>query len=270
MTEVSGNSMADAGSIISRLAPWPEVDFSAFGQVERQPLGRITELTGSFLGRNWVTIPHVTHFDSVDISELETLRAQVRAEGLKISALPFVIKAVVETLKELPKFNASIDIEAKELILKKYFNIGVATDTPQGLLVPVVRDCNTKAIDRIAEEVAELASRARDKGLPLSDMSGGCFTVSSLGALGGIGFTPIINAPEVAILAVSCTQLQACPGDDGEVIWKKMLPLSLSYDHRVINGADAGRFMLSMAAQLAQPEALFDVPSAESRSVTED
>ena len=253
--------MADVNSIISRLAPWPKEDYSEFGPVERQPLGRITELTGSFLGRNWVSIPHVTHFDDIDTTELESFRAKLKVEdGLKISALPFIIKAVVETLCELPKFSASIDLEAKELVLKKYFNIGVATDTPRGLLVPVVRQCEAKGVAEIAEEIVDLASRARDSGLPHADMTGGCFTVSSLGALGGVGFTPIINAPEVAILAVSRTRVQACPGDDGGVVWRKMLPLSLSYDHRVINGADAGRFMLSMASRLAKPEALFTSP----------
>lgn len=248
--------MTDQPSLLHGLAPLPQVDFTAFGEVEVRPLPKMQRLTGAFLGRNWVTIPHVTHFDEVEIDALEAHRASLKLAGVRLSPLPFLVKAVVSALKAFPQFNASIDFAGCTISYKRYHHIGIATDTPAGLLVPVVRDCDAKDVATIGAEIVTLAERARAKGLPIADMSGGCFTISSLGSLGGTGFTPIINAPELAILGVSRAREVACRGEDGALVWRTMLPLSLSYDHRAINGADAGRFMAHLAGALADPAML--------------
>ena len=227
---------------LDNLPPWPEVDFSEFGEVENEPLSRIQSLTASFLHRNWVSIPHVTHNDEVDITELESHRKKLAAEGVKITPLAFQLKAVVAALKEFPRVNASLDGSGKNLILKKYFHIGIAVDTPAGLLVPVIRDCDKKSIEELAQEIRAISEKARTKGLTMAEMSGGCFTISALGGIGGTSFTPIINAPEVAILGVTRTRWQPDRGENDELVWRQMMPVSLSYDHRVINGADAARF----------------------------
>lgn len=240
------------------LPPMPVVDFAQFGAVETEPLSRQQRVAAGFLARNWARIPHVTHHDEAEIDALDALRRRLGSElGLKLTLLPFLIKAIVAALKAFPRFNASLDPSWQTLVLKKYFHIGVAVDTPAGLLVPVIRDCDRKSISEIAVELADKAARARGKGLPLAEMSGGCFSLSSLGALGGTAFTPIINAPELAILGVT----RAAPRlklVDGQVQAASVLPLSLSYDHRVINGADAARFTRFLAERLEAPETLLD------------
>ena len=242
----------------ANLPPWPQVDFAEFGEIEVKPISRIQKLTGGFLSRNWLTIPHVTHHDDVDITLLESYRkARNDADSeVKLTPLVFLIKAVVRALQAFPQFNASLDGEGKNLVLKKYFHIGVAVDTRFGLLVPVLRECDKKTVEQLAIELAAISQKAREKGLSMAEMSGGCFTISSLGGFGGTGFTPIVNAPEVAILGVTKTRLAAAPAQDGGVSWRKMLPLSLSYDHRVINGADAARFAAFIGTTLADPQAL--------------
>jgi len=241
-----------------KLPPWPDVDFSAFGQTETVPLSRIQKLTGSYLSRNWVAVPHVTHHDSADITELEALRARLAQEGqAKPTLLPFLVKAVATGLQRYPVFNASLDASGEKVVLKKYVHVGVAVDTPKGLLVPVLRDCERKPVLTLAGEISEIAARAREKGLPMADMMGGCMSISSLGHIGGIGFTPIINAPELAILGV-CKAEWTAKRHEGELAWRLMLPLSLSYDHRVINGADAARFTAHLREVLASPGSLLD------------
>lgn len=237
------------------LAPWPRVDFAEFGAVEVKPVTRIQKLVGQYLSRNWVMIPHVTHHDDADITKLEILRSTLAAEkGKKLTPLAFLVKAAVAGLKAYPQFNSSLD-GAGNLVLKKYFHIGIAIDGPLGLLVPVIRDADQKSVQVIAAEIAEVTQLARTKGLPMQRMTGGCFTVSSLGSIGGTSFTPIINAPEVAIMGVT-RSLQKPFNDNGQLRWRTMLPLSLSYDHRVINGADAARFCRVFADTLSDPEAL--------------
>ncbi|WP_050010662.1 2-oxo acid dehydrogenase subunit E2 [Herbaspirillum sp. B65] len=240
------------------LPPWPDIDFSEFGATEVKPVSRIQKLVGSFLSRNWVTIPHVTHHDEAEVDALEAYRKGRNEAGgeVKLTALVFMIKAVVKALQAYPQFNASLDASGKNLIYKKYFHIGVAVDTKFGLLVPVLRDCDRKSVTELAVELAALSNKARTKGLSLPEMSGGCFSISSLGGIGGTSFTPIVNAPEVAILGLSKTQARPFPGPAGEVLWRQMQPLSLSYDHRVINGADAARFTQHLATVLASPETL--------------
>lgn len=240
-----------------QLPPWPEVDFAAFGEIEVASLNRIQKLTAAFLTRNWVSIPHVTHHDYADITTLDTYRRRLSEErGVKVSPLAFIIKAMASALLAFPKFNASLDASGEKLILKKYVHIGVAVDTPQGLLVPVLRDCDKKSVVDIASDIAAVSERARTKGLPMSEMSGGCMTVSSLGGIGGIGFSPIINAPEVAILGVTRSEWKPRRDSEGGLEWRFTVPLSLSYDHRVINGADAARFVVALAESLADPEGL--------------
>lgn len=241
-----------------KLAPWPRVDFSSFGEVEFKPLTRVQKLAGDFLSRNWVVIPHVTHHDDADITDIEVLRKRLTEENpeVKLTPLVYLVKAVVAALKAFPVVNASLDLESGQLILKKYFHIGMAVDTPNGLLVAVLRDCDKKGWRELSDEILSISTKAREKGLSMQEMSGGCFTISSLGSIGGTGFTPIINAPEVAILGVSKVQLKPRPDPNGDVEWRKSLPLSLSYDHRVLNGADAARFTAYIAAQLAEPEQL--------------
>ncbi len=225
------------------LLPWPKVDFAKFGAVELQPLSRIKKISGANLARNWAMIPHVTQFESADITEMEAFRKKLGEENkdLKLTPLVFQIKAVVAALKKFPSFNASLDAGGENLVLKRYFHIGIAVDTPDGLTVPVIRDCDQKGLLQLATELGELSKKARDKKLGPADMSGGCFSISSLGGIGGTAFTPIINAPEVAILGVSKAAIQ--PVWNGkEFAPRLLLPLSLSYDHRVIDGAEAARF----------------------------
>ncbi len=234
------------------LAAWPKVDFEKFGPIERQPLSRIRKLSAGNLHRNWVMIPHVTNHDEADITELEALRVRVNEEqgkaGVKLTMLAFLIKACVTALQRFPEFNASLDGDT--LVLRRYWNIGFAADTPAGLVVPVLRDAQAKGVLQIARETAELAAKAREGKLSPADMQGGTFSISSLGGIGGTGFTPIVNAPEVAILGVSRSAMR--PVWDGEGFAPRlMLPLSLSYDHRVIDGAAAARFNAFLAALLA-------------------
>ena len=238
------------------LPDWPEVDFAEFGPVERQPLSKIQRLTARFLGRNYLAIPHVTQQDEVDVTTFEARRAAwntARPEA-KITPMAPLAKAVVAALKRYPKFNVSLERDGVTLVLKHYFNVGIAIDSPQGLLVGVVREADAKTISQIGAEISTLAEKARTKGLSMPEMSGGSMTISSLGHIGGTGFTPIINAPEVAVLGVSRTQLRPLPDQDGQLTWHKMLPLSLSYDHRVINGADAARFVITIGEELAAIE----------------
>ncbi|MBS0226663.1 MAG: dihydrolipoyllysine-residue acetyltransferase [Proteobacteria bacterium] len=239
------------------LLPWPKVDFTKFGEIETKPLSRIQKISGANLARNWAMIPHVTQFDRADIGSLEDLRVALNTENAKaiaagkagkVTMLAFLIKACVAALKKYPTFNASLD--GDNLVLKKYFHIGFAADTPNGLVVPVLRDADQKGVLQIAQEMGELAGLARDGKLKPDQMQGGCFTISSLGGIGGTAFTPIINAPEVAILGVSKSEMQ--PVWNGEKFKPQMmLPLSLSYDHRVIDGALAARFTTYLAQVLA-------------------
>ena len=231
------------------LIPWPKVDFARFGPVETQALSRIQKLSGQNLARNWAMIPHVTQFDEADITEMEAFRKQLGEENkeTKVTPLVFLIKAAVAALKAFPKFNASLDGDT--LVLKRYFHIGIAVDTPDGLVVPVIRDCDRKGLLDLARELGEISRKARDKKLGPADMQGGCFSISSLGGIGGTAFTPIINAPEVAILGVSRSATK--PVWNGrDFAPRLMLPLSLSYDHRVIDGADAARFTSFLAKSL--------------------
>ena len=230
--------------------------FAQFGPVEVRSLSRIQKLVASSMQTNWMKIPHVTHHDEADITALdEYRRVQGAAIGLKLTLLPFLMKAAASALKEFPEVNASLDDACSTLVLKRYYHIGFAVNTPGGLLVPVLRDVNTKSIVQIASEIADATEMARTKGLPMSRMSGGSFTISSLGALGGVGFTPIINAPEVAILGISRAGKR--PAEiQGSIAWKMMLPLSLSYDHRAINGSTAGAFCVAFSKALSRPDLL--------------
>lgn len=231
----------------------PEIDFSQFGEIEIKPLSRIKKWTAKNLHRNWVSIPHVTQFDEADITELEIFRQENKQaameHGIKLTPLAFIIKAVESTLKTYPQFNASLAANGVDLVLKKYFHIGVAMDTPNGLVVPVIRDVDTKGLFDLAKELGELSSYAKLGKLTAEQMQGSCFTISSLGSVGGTAFTPIINAPDVAILGVSKTQLKPIY-INGEWVPRQILPLSLSYDHRVIDGVEAARFAAALAAGL--------------------
>ena len=221
------------------------IDHSKFGEIEVVPLSRIKKISGAHLHRSWVTVPHVTQFDEADITELEAFRKSLAPEAekksLRLTPLVFLMKAVVSALVEYPDFNASLDESGENLIMKKYFNIGIAVDTPNGLVVPVVRDVDRKGLFDLAAELGDISARARDGKLSPSDMQGGCFTISSLGGIGGTSFTPIVNAPEVAILGVSRSRMQPVY-IDGEFQPRLILPLGLSYDHRVIDGAQGARF----------------------------
>ena len=235
------------------LLPWPKVDFAKFGPVETRELSRIQKISGANLARNWAMIPHVTQHDDADISELEALRVQLNKEneksGIKLTMLAFLMKASVAALQKFPTFNASLDATGEVLTLKQYFHIGFAADTPNGLVVPVVRDVDKKGVLQIAQETSDLAKKARDGKLGPADMQGGCFSISSLGGIGGTKFTPIVNAPEVAILGVSKSAIR--PVWSGSAFEPKLiLPLSLSYDHRVIDGAAAARFTAYLAQLL--------------------
>lgn len=232
--------------------PWPEDDFSAYGPVEEQALGKVQQYVGRVMHRNWSMIPHVTHNDEVDITDFEQRRKAWNAEnpGQKRTLLPALMKASVDLLKQYPQFNCSFSADGSKLYQKQYYNIGFAVDIPGGLLVPVVRDCDKKSMDEITGEIVALSEKARGKGLAMQEMSGGCFTLSSLGHIGGTSFSPIINAPEVAILGITRTQQRYLPDADGNPALRQMLPLSLSYDHRIINGADAARFLKGMSEWL--------------------
>ncbi|WP_346828319.1 2-oxo acid dehydrogenase subunit E2 [Serratia inhibens] len=236
------------------LLPWPDVDFSRFGATERQPLTRIQTISAANLSRNWALIPHVTQHDHADITELEALRATLNREsgpeGVKTTLLAFLLKASSVALRAFPQFNASLDIDGEQLIMKKYLHIGFAVETQQGLVVPVVRNVDGKSVTQLAQEIAALSQKAREGALTASEMSGGCFTLSSLGGIGGLAFTPIINAPEVAILGISTARWQPV-WDDRAFIPRLLLPLSLSYDHRVIDGALAARFSVYLTGLLA-------------------
>lgn len=238
------------------LPPMPVVDFAQFGEVETVALSRNQKLVSSFLSRNWAQIPHVTHHDDAPADALEVFRKKLgSSEGIKLTPLPFLLKAAARALAAFPRFNASLTPDGGSLVMKRYFHIGVAVETPNGLVVPVIRDCDRKSIAELAAELADKTERARTKGLPMTEMSGGCFSISSLGSIGGTAFTPIINAPEVAILGVTRTE-EKLKLVDGQVVTTLSMPLSLSYDHRVINGADAARFVRFIADQLALPEDL--------------
>jgi pyruvate dehydrogenase E2 component (dihydrolipoamide acetyltransferase) len=243
---------AAGGGAFPGLLPWPSVDFAKFGPVERKDLSRIKKISGANLHRNWVVIPHVTNHDDADITELEAFRVQLNKEneksGIKVTMLAFLIKASVAALKKFPEFNASLDGE--QLVLKQYFHIGFAADTPNGLVVPVIKDADKKGVLAISKEMSELAAKAREGKLGPADMSGGCFSISSLGGIGGRYFTPIINAPEVSILGVCKSSME--PRWDGkQFVPRLMLPLSLSWDHRVIDGAAAARFNAYLSSILA-------------------
>ena len=239
----------------------PTVDFSQFGAVESKPLSRIQRISGPRLHASWVNIPHVTQFEIADITDLEDVRTKLKqkalTEGIRLSVLAFVVRACVRSLQEYPHFNASLDAGGENLILKKYVNIGFAADTPQGLVVPVLRDADRCDVYEIARLLADLALKARAGKLTAAQMQGGSFTVSSLGGIGGTAFTPIINAPEVAILGLSRSSMQPVYRDGGFVP-RLMLPLSLSYDHRAIDGASAARFITFLAARLAEPRGLVE------------
>jgi pyruvate dehydrogenase E2 component (dihydrolipoamide acetyltransferase) len=231
----------------------PEFDFSRYGEIEKTSLSRIQKISAGHLHRNWVGIPHVTQHDEADVTEMEAFRVanaeEAVAQGFKLTPLVFLIKAMVAALKKFPTFNASLDSDGETLILKNYFNIGIAVDTPDGLVVPVIRECEKKGIMELGAELAEISGKAREKKLQPRDIQGGCISISSLGGIGGTGFTPIINAPEVAILGVSRSRM--LPVWDGhEFKPRLMLPLSLSYDHRVVDGAAAARFTRFLASRL--------------------
>jgi len=237
----------------------PVVDFAKYGAIETRPLSRIKKIAGANLHRNWVTIPHVTQFDEADITEMEAFRKELGAEyskqNIKITPLAFLLKAAVAALQKYPEFNASLDAGGENLVIKQYCHIGVAVDTPDGLMVPVLRDVDKKGIVQLAKELGEISAKAREKKITAADMQGGCFTISSLGGIGGTAFTPIINAPEVAILGVSRAIIKPMHKDDTFVA-RLMLPLSLSYDHRVIDGAAAARFTVFLAQVLADTRRL--------------
>jgi pyruvate dehydrogenase E2 component (dihydrolipoamide acetyltransferase) len=242
------------GTLPFNLPAWPEVDFAKFGPIESKPLSRIQKLSGPYLHRNWVSIPHVTQFDEADITDLEAFRkaqtAETEKKGFKLTLLAFLIKACVTALKQYPQFNASLDKSGENVIFKKYYHIGVAVDTPGGLVVPVVRDADRKGVFDLARELADISNLARDGKLKAGDLQGGTFSISSLGGVGGTAFTPIINAPEVAILGVSRSAMrQVWNGRDFQA--RLMLPLSLSYDHRVIDGATAARFTTYLVSVLS-------------------
>jgi pyruvate dehydrogenase E2 component (dihydrolipoamide acetyltransferase) len=232
------------------IPPIPEVDFSQFGEVEEKPMGRLLKMGATNLHRSWLNVPHVTQFDEADITELEAFRkamkAEAEAQGAKLTPLPFMVKACAFALRKFPQFNVSLKGDGETLVWKNYVHIGIAVDTPDGLMVPVVRNADNKSLIEIAKEMAELGKKAQTKKLKRDEMTGGCFTISSLGSIGGTAFTPIVNAPEVAILGVSKAQMK--PVWDGSAFQPRlMMPLSLSYDHRAINGADAARFTAFLA-----------------------
>jgi pyruvate dehydrogenase E2 component (dihydrolipoamide acetyltransferase) len=255
---VAGAGSGAGGGALPRI---PAVDFAAFGPVELKPLGRIQKISGPRLQAAWINLPHVTQFDEADITGLEESRNRLKdtaaTRGIKLTPLAFIIRAVVRTLAEFPTFNASLDESGQNLVLKRYCHIGFAADTPNGLLVPVIRDADRKDVYGLARALGELSDKARAGKLSAAEMQGGCFTVSSLGGIGGTAFTPIINAPEVAILGVSRSAMKPL-WQGGAFVPRLMLPLSLSYDHRVIDGALGVRFITHLAAQLADVRGLLE------------
>jgi pyruvate dehydrogenase E2 component (dihydrolipoamide acetyltransferase) len=250
---MAGAAPSASGGLGFDLPPPPKVDFSRYGEIKLQPLSKIQKVSGAYLHRNWVSIPHVTQNDLADTTDMEAYRkanaAKAQEQGFKLTPLVFLIKAAVSALKEFPIFNASLDESGENLVMKQFFHIGIAVDTPDGLVVPVIRDCDQKDIFQLAAELSDLSQRARDGKLQPVEMQGGCFSISSLGGIGGTSFTPIINAPEVAILGVSRSSYT--PRWDGKAFQPRvMLPLSLSYDHRVIDGANGARFLRYLASCL--------------------
>lgn len=255
LSKPRSDSMAAGGNALSTLA-MPVIDFTKFGEIETKPMSRIKKLSGANLHRNWVTAPHVTQFDEADITDLEAFRKSMKVDaekrGVKLTLLAFLIKASVNALKAYPSFNASLSADGSELILKSYYNVGFACDTPDGLVVPVVKDVQSKDVLDIAADLMELSGKARERKLKPEEMQGGCFTISSLGGIGGTLFTPIINCPEVAILGLSRASMQPVWNKEkSEFEPRLMLPMSLSYDHRVIDGADGARFTSHMRMMLS-------------------
>ena len=254
----AGAAAAPASAALPRV---PVVDFAAFGPVELKPLTRIQKISGPRLHASWVNLPHVTQYDLADITAMEETRKGLKAvadtEGVKLTPLAFMLRACVQTLAKFPRFNASLDASGDNLVLKKYLHLGFAADTPNGLMVPVIRDADKKDVFGLARALAELSDKARKGKLSAAEMQGGCFTVSSLGGIGGTAFTPIINAPEVAILGISKSSLQPVYRD-GAFIPRLMLPLSLSYDHRVIDGAEGARFITALSQALADVKSLLE------------
>jgi pyruvate dehydrogenase E2 component (dihydrolipoamide acetyltransferase) len=250
---------AGAGTVGGSLPKIPEVDFSAFGAVEIQPLSRIQRISGARLQASWINLPHVTQHDEADITDLEIARVALKAkaenEGVRLTPLAFIVRACIVALKEFPRFNASLDATGQNLVFKKYFHIGFAADTPNGLMVPVIRDADRGNLFDLARALASMSEKARAGKLKAAEMQGGSFTISSLGGIGGTAFTPIINAPEVAILGVSKSS-QKPQFDKGTFVPRLMLPLSLSYDHRVIDGAEAARFIVFLSKTLGDVKAL--------------
>ena len=255
---LSGAPAASGAAVLPKV---PDVDFSAFGPVEVRPLGRIQKISAARLQASWVNIPHVTQHDEADITELEALRVSLKERaaslGIKLTPLAFVARACVRVIAQFPNFNSSLDASGQNLVFKQYLHLGFAAETPNGLVVPVIRDANRKDIYELARDLAECAARARAGKLTAAEMQGGCFTISSLGGIGGTAFTPIINAPEVAILGVSRSQTRPV-WRDGQFRPRLLLPLSLSYDHRVIDGAEAVRFVVALADALTHPETLVE------------
>ena len=253
LAQPSGGSGGGAGLTLG-LPAWPQVDFAKFGPVENLPLSRIKKISGPFLHRNWVSIPHVTQNDEADITELEAFRKsmadEAQKQGVKLTPLAFIMKAVVAALKNHPEFNSSLAATGDALILKRYYHIGVAVDTPGGLVVPVVRNVDQKGILQLGKELAEISAKARDGKLGPAEMQGGTFSISSLGGIGGTHFTPIINAPEIAILGVSKASMKPV-WKDGQFVPRLMMPLSLSYDHRAVDGAQGARFITNLTAILS-------------------
>lgn len=241
------------------LPEMPDIDFSQFGEVETVPLNRIKKLTAAAVHRSWLHVPHVTQHDEADITELEEFRQELKKEaedrGVKVTMLAFLLKASVAALREHPRFNSSLEKGGENLVLKKYYNIGIAVDTPDGLVVPVIRDVDRKGVYDLARELGEVSQRARDRKLSPNDLQGACFTISSLGGIGGTAFTPIVNAPEVAILGVSRAQMKPVY-QDGEFVPRLMLPLALSYDHRVVDGAEGARFVVFLSKVLGDARRL--------------
>lgn len=254
---LSGQTAAPAGG--SGIPPIPAQDFAKFGSVEEHKLSKINTLTGEHMTRCWLNIPHVTQYDEADITDLENFRKSLKAEaeklGIRITMLSFLMKSLVAAMQAYPKFNSSLSFDGQSLIMKGYYNIGIAVDTPNGLVVPVITDVDKKSIYQLSEDLMTMSKKARDGKLTPADMSGGCMTISSLGGIGGTAFTPIVNAPEVAILGVSRSKMTPV-WDGSEFKPRNMLPLSLSYDHRVIDGADAARFTQHLSATLSDARRL--------------
>lgn len=238
------------GGVVAAAQPLP--DFSKWGQIRREPMNNVRRKTAEHLSSAWNSIPHVTQFEKTDITELERLRKRFSGDKRKLSITPFIIKVVAAALKQFPQFNAAVDMTSNEIVYKSYINVGVAVDTDRGLIVPVLKNVDTKSIMQISDELTQIASRARERKTTIEEMSGGCFTISNLGGIGGTFFTPIVNAPEVAILGVSRGVMEPVYMEN-QFVPRLMLPLSLSYDHRVIDGADGARFMRWVADAIAQP-----------------